>query len=252
MKPTFFASGAEFRAWLEKHHDTATELVMGFYKNDRSPKGSRSNDSPSRSSDSSKGSRSSDSPSRSSDSPKGSRSNSSREGSRSTSHGARGFSRAALDRRGMTYQEALDEALAFGWIDGVRRSIDDTRWSIRFTPRKPRSIWSNVNVRHVKRLIAEQRMTPAGMRAYAARSEQRSGVYGYERRPMTFDPAAKKAFAAAKKAKAYFDAQPPGYRRIVTYWVMSAKREETRARRLAWLIQKSGRGERIDLMKPNE
>ncbi len=238
MKPTFFASGAEFRAWLEKHHDTATELVMGFYKNDRSPKGSRSNDSPSRSSDSSKGSRSSDSP----------------KASRSTSpaHGARGFSRAALDRRGMTYQEALDEALAFGWIDGVRRSIDDTRWSIRFTPRKPRSIWSNVNVRHVKRLIAEQRMTPAGMRAYAARSEQRSGVYGYERRPMTFDPAAKKAFAAAKKAKAYFDAQPPGYRRIVTYWVMSAKREETRARRLAWLIQKSGRGERIDLMKPNE
>jgi len=201
VKPTFFASAVEFRAWLETHHARKTELLVGFYKTTR---GARA------------------------------------------AHGARGFSRASL-----TYAEALDEALAFGWIDGVRRSLDAERWTIRFTPRKARSIWSHINVRHVERLTAEGRMMPAGLRAYAARSAERSGIYGHERQPMAFDAPAKTAFAANRNAKTFFDAQPPGYRRIMTYWVMSAKRGETRARRLARLVEKSARGERIDLMKPN-
>ncbi len=150
----------------------------------------------------------------------------------------------------MTYAEALDEALAFGWIDGVRRNVDADRWSIRFTPRKPRSIWSNVNIRHAKRLIGEGRMTPAGQRAFDARHPRRSGVYTYETAPATFDPAAANAFAANARAKAFFEAQPPGYRRTVTNWVMSAKRAETRLRRLAIVIETSARGARIDFMKP--
>jgi uncharacterized protein YdeI (YjbR/CyaY-like superfamily) len=161
-----------------------------------------------------------------------------------------GFYKRSAKRSGMTYSQALDEALAFGWIDGVRRGLDAERWTIRFTPRKPRSIWSNVNIRHVKRLIAEGRMHAAGLRAYEARTAARSGVYSFEREPMAFDGAAKKAFAANAPAKTFFDAQPPGYRRVTTFWVMSAKKADTRARRLAQLIGKSARGERIDFMKP--
>ena len=153
---------------------------------------------------------------------------------------------------GLTYSDALDEALAYGWIDGVRRSLDAERWTIRFTPRTPRSIWSNVNVRHVQRLIAAGRMTPAGLRAYEARQAHRTGIYGHERKPMAFDAAAKRALAANRRARTFFDAQPPGYRRIMTYWVMSARKEESRARRMSRLIEKSARGERIDLMKPNQ
>jgi uncharacterized protein YdeI (YjbR/CyaY-like superfamily) len=162
-----------------------------------------------------------------------------------------GFHKKGSKRGGITYSEALDEALAFGWIDGVRRNIDADRWSIRFTPRKPRSIWSNVNIRHAQRLIADGRMTPAGLRAFEAREERRSGVYLYERTPTALEPALAKRFAANRKAKAFFDAQPPGYRRIITGWVMQAKKDETRVRRLARLIEKSARGERVDLMKPN-
>ena len=162
-----------------------------------------------------------------------------------------GFYKKGSKRGGATYADALDEALAFGWIDGVRRNIDAERWSIRFTPRKPRSIWSHVNIRHVERLIAAKRMASPGLRAYAARSSERSGIYSFERKPMTFDAVAKKTLAGNRKAKTFLDAQPPGYRRIVTYWVMSAKKPETRARRLARLVEVSARGARIDFMKPN-
>ena len=161
-----------------------------------------------------------------------------------------GFHKKASAKAGATYQHALDEALAFGWIDGVRRGLDAERYTIRFTPRKPRSIWSNVNIRHVERLIAAGRMAPPGLRAYEARTAERSGIYSFERKPMAFDAAAKRAFAVNARAKTFFAAQPPGYRRVITYWVMSAKKEETRARRLAHLIDKSARGERIDFVKP--
>jgi uncharacterized protein YdeI (YjbR/CyaY-like superfamily) len=161
-----------------------------------------------------------------------------------------GLYKKGSTRAGMRYAEALDEALAFGWIDGVRRSRDAESYTIRFTPRKAGSIWSNINIRHVKRLVAAGRMHAAGLRAYEARTAARSGVYSFEREPMAFDASAKQAFAAHKEAKAFFEAQPPGYKRVMTFWVMNAKKADTRARRLAHLIDKSARGERIDGMKP--
>jgi uncharacterized protein YdeI (YjbR/CyaY-like superfamily) len=191
MRPRFFKSGADFRGWLDAHHDRAPELLVGFYKK-------------------------------------------------------------SSGRGGLSYQEALDEALAYGWIDGLRKNLDAERWTIRFTPRKPRSIWSSVNTKRVGELMALDRMTPAGMRAFEARDPKRSGIYGHERKPMTFDAAIEKTFAANKRAKAFFDAQPRGYKKILTYWVMSAKKEETRLRRLDLLIDRSARGKRIDFMKRNE
>ena len=162
-----------------------------------------------------------------------------------------GFYKKAARRRGITYQEALDEALSYGWIDGVRKSLDGERWTIRFTPRKARSIWSNVNVTRMKELVALGRVTAAGLRAFEAREERRTGIYEYERSPTTFDPASANALAANVPAKKFFDAQPPGYKRHATGWIMGAKKEETRAKRLARLIELSSRGQRIDFMKPN-
>lgn len=161
-----------------------------------------------------------------------------------------GLHKKTSTQPGLTYKEALDEALAYGWIDGVRRGHDDHRWTIRFTPRRPRSIWSRINVRRMKELIADGRVAPAGMRAFEAREERRTGVYTYERTPAAFDRASAKRFAANKKAKTFFAAQPPGYRRHMIGWVMQAKKEETRAKRLAHLIDTSARGKRIDMMKP--
>jgi len=160
-----------------------------------------------------------------------------------------GFYKKGSGQGGITYPEALDEALCFGWIDGVRRGRDDVSYTIRFTPRKPRSRWSAVNVRHAKRLIEAGRMQPAGMAAFEKREGDRAG-YSYEERPTTFAPAYAKQFRAAKGAWRFFQAQPPGYRRTATFWVMSAKREPTRARRLASLIACSARGERIPMLAP--
>lgn len=144
--------------------------------------------------------------------------------------------------RGMTYAEALDEVLCFGWIDGVRRSIDADSFSIRFTPRKPRSIWSRVNVRHVERLIQTKKMRPPGLAAYRARTDERTGVYSFERAAVRLAPAFEKRFRANAAAWKHFNAQAPWYRRTSTYWVMSAKREETRVRRLELLIDCSKKG----------
>ncbi len=138
--------------------------------------------------------------------------------------------------RGMTYAEALDEALCYGWIDGVRRPLDGDTFSIRFSPRKARSTWSLVNVRHAKRLIAEGRMMPPGLAAFKARDEKRTGVYSFEQPVNEFPPALEKTFRAHAAAWNYFDSRPPWYRRTSTYWVMSAKQEATRERRLSLLI----------------
>ena len=162
-----------------------------------------------------------------------------------------GFYKKTARRRGITYQEALDEALSYGWIDGVRKSLDAERWTIRFTPRKARSIWSNINVKRMNELLALGRATAAGLRVFEAREERRTGVYEYERSPTTFDTASANALAANAPAKKFFDAQPPGYKRHATGWIMRAKKEETRAKRLARLIELSSRGRRIDFMKPN-
>jgi len=151
---------------------------------------------------------------------------------------------------GLRYAEALDEALAYGWIDGVRRRIDDERWCIRFTPRKARSVWSRVNIKRAQELIEIGRMHPAGHRAFEAREARRSGIYTYENPARGLDTARAAELAAHPRAKRFFDAQPPGYRRHVVNWIMSAKKDETRRSRLTRLIEVSTRGERIDFMKP--
>jgi uncharacterized protein YdeI (YjbR/CyaY-like superfamily) len=182
--PRFFKTPEDFRAWLQKNHATATELLVGFYK--------RGSDKPS-----------------------------------------------------ITWPESVDEALSFGWIDGVRKSINESSYTIRFTPRKPRSIWSDVNIAKVTLLIEQERMSPAGLAAWALRDEARSGIYSFERKAATFDTAAEQQFMQNAKAWTFFQEQPAGYRRVATHYVSSATREETRARRLAALIAHSAKGQRI-------
>jgi uncharacterized protein YdeI (YjbR/CyaY-like superfamily) len=160
------------------------------------------------------------------------------------------FYNKASGRGGLTYPAALDEALCFGWIDGLRKNLDAERYTIRFTPRKSGSIWSNVNVRHAERLLAAQRMHPAGQAAYAARDAKKTGIYSFEERPKKLPAALEKTFRAKKRAWAFWSEQPPGYRRTLIHWVVSAKREETRQRRLATLIAECAAGRRIDFMKP--
>jgi uncharacterized protein YdeI (YjbR/CyaY-like superfamily) len=154
--------------------------------------------------------------------------------------------------RGITYPEALDLALAFGWIDGVRKRIDEEAYTIRFTPRKPDSIWSTVNTKRVQQLISQGLMQPAGLRAFRGRDERKTRQYSYEREHQKLDPALEAALRANNNASRFFDAQPPGYRKIAIFWVTSAKKEETRARRLAHLIERSASGSRIDLLKPGQ
>jgi uncharacterized protein YdeI (YjbR/CyaY-like superfamily) len=188
VDPTFFATPAEWRAWLEKHHATEPELLVGFYK-----KGS--------------------------------------------------------GRPSITWPESVDEALCYGWIDGVRRSLGDEAYTIRFTPRKKRSFWSNVNIRRVGELIAEGRMRPAGLAAFEVRTGERSGVYSFEQKdPVAFDAAMEREFRADAAAWAYFQSCPPWYRRTATWWVVSAKKEETRAKRLATLIAESAAGRAIRVL----
>lgn len=146
--------------------------------------------------------------------------------------------------QGVTYSQALDEALCFGWIDGVRRRVDDDSFSVRFTPRKLRSIWSRVNIAHVERLTKAGRMKKPGLTAFEARTEGCTGVYSFERQAM-LAPAYARIFRAHPAAWPYYQSQAPWYRRTTTHWIMSAKREETRAKRLAILIACSARGTTI-------
>jgi uncharacterized protein YdeI (YjbR/CyaY-like superfamily) len=150
--------------------------------------------------------------------------------------------------KGLTYRQALDEALCFGWIDGVRRAVDDESFSTRFTPRKPKSKWSVVNIKRAKELQAEGRMHSAGEAAFAARDGATSKRYSYESRPAQLDAGSLKKLRASKRAWAFFQAQPPWYRRTSVFWVMEAKREETRERRLAELIARSAKREPINLL----
>jgi uncharacterized protein YdeI (YjbR/CyaY-like superfamily) len=156
-----------------------------------------------------------------------------------------GFYRKDSGRESITWPESVDEALCYGWIDGVRRSLDEHSYSIRFTPRTPKSIWSNVNIAKVEALIRDGRMTPAGLAAYALRDPARSGIYAFEKEAAVFDAEAERAFRKSKAGWAFFRAQPAGYQRLATHYVVSAKRPETRAKRLAALIMHSARGERI-------
>ena len=154
-----------------------------------------------------------------------------------------GFHKKGSGRPSMTWPESVDQALCFGWIDGVRRGIDEHGYTIRFTPRKARSTWSRVNVKRAEELVEEGLMRPAGLAAFERRSDDQSGIYAYEQRKQAkLDPAAEKEFRADRKAWAFFSEQAPSYRRTATHWVISAKKEETRRKRLKTLIEDSAAG----------
>ena len=153
---------------------------------------------------------------------------------------------------GIGYREALDEALCYGWIDGVRGSIDDRRWQIRFTPRRKGSVWSEVNRKRVAELKRDGRMAEPGLRVFDNRDRARQESYSYEDEAK-FDRADEKRFRADKAAWKFFSSMPPSYRRPATFWVVSAKRPETRERRLATLIADSAAGRKIKpLRRPGE
>ncbi len=155
-----------------------------------------------------------------------------------------GFCTKASGRPSITYPEALDEALCFGWIDGVRRTVDRDSYAIRFTPRKPNSFWSAVNTRHAQRLIQAGRMHASGLAAFKARDKDRTAEYAFERE-RRFGRRELKQIKARPRAWAFFDALPPGYKRVSIWYVISAKREDTRAKRLALLIACSAKGRRL-------
>ncbi|MEX2154500.1 MAG: YdeI/OmpD-associated family protein [Gemmatimonadaceae bacterium] len=150
--------------------------------------------------------------------------------------------------RGIGYKEALDEALCYGWIDGVRRSLDADSFTQRFTPRKARSNWSAVNIKRAKELIEEKRMRPPGLAAFEARAATAVAPYSFENRHITLDPAFEKKLRANKKAWEFFQSQAPWYRRTVAFWVMQAKREDTRARRFETLYERCAGGKPIPLL----
>jgi len=148
--------------------------------------------------------------------------------------------------RGLTYRQALDEALCTGWIDGVRHSVDAASFAVRFTPRRPRSAWSTINIQRFLELQAEKRVRPAGLRAFETRVKSE---YSFESRPRALAPAYLRTFRSNERAWAFFEAQPPWYRRTCSFWVMSAKQPETRERRLGVLISRSERGEGVPPLK---
>ncbi len=156
-----------------------------------------------------------------------------------------GFYKKETGKPSIDWPESVDEALCFGWIDGIRKKFDDESYVIRFTPRKPESIWSAVNIRNVERLIKEKRMTPAGLKAYARRKEFRSGIYSYEQRPAELVEPYASQFKKNKAAWKFFQAQSAYYRKMMTWYIVSAKTEETRQKRLARLIEGSAKGERL-------
>lgn len=159
-----------------------------------------------------------------------------------------GFHKKDSGKKSITYPQALDEALCFGWIDGVRRSLDETSYTVRFTPRKPKSIWSLVNVKHVERLQKEGRMAGPGLKAYALRDPKRTGIYAFENEAREFSPEYEKKFRANKPAWEFFQSEPPSIRRTCIFWVMSAKKEETRLRRLESLIDSAAKRIRRGVM----
>lgn len=156
-----------------------------------------------------------------------------------------GFYKKNSGKPSITWPESVEEALCCGWIDGVRKRIDDVSYKIRFSPRRPNSIWSAVNIRVAQQLIEAKRMQPAGLKAFAARKEYRSGIYSYEQRsPDLVEPYASK-LKRSKAAWKFFQAQPPSYRKMMNWFIVSAKLEETRTKRLNRLIEASAKGLRL-------
>lgn len=156
-----------------------------------------------------------------------------------------GLRKVHVPDRGLTWEDAVPEALCFGWIDSRAERIDDDTRRQRWTPRRPGSVWSSVNIAHVERLIAEGRMHPAGVAAYERRKPERSGVYAYENVERDLDETSALALAATPPAAAFWALATPSYRRVATNWVMSAKQQATRDKRLAELIEDCASGRLI-------
>lgn len=186
--PLFFAAPAQFRAWLQEHHDQRSEQWVGYYK-------------------------------------------------------------VGSGVSSMTWPESVDEALCFGWIDGIRKSIDDRRYRIRFTPRRPGSHWSARNLARMDELLAAERVTEAGLAAYRNRNRANEKKASYEQADVKLPPEYEAELCAEPAAWRYLQAARPSYRKQVTWWVVSAKREETRRRRLAVLVESCARGEPIPAMR---
>jgi uncharacterized protein YdeI (YjbR/CyaY-like superfamily) len=161
-----------------------------------------------------------------------------------------GFYKKGSGRRGITSAEALDEALCFGWIDGVRHGVDAERYANRYSPRTPKSYWSEINTKRALELIEEGRMRPAGLEVFERRDVARTKAYSFEQRTAALSPEQERVFRRNRSAWRFWEAQPPGYRRTASWWVTSAKREDTRARRLSALIEHSATGERIPVLTP--
>ncbi|SHM22702.1 Uncharacterized conserved protein YdeI, YjbR/CyaY-like superfamily, DUF1801 family [Chitinophaga jiangningensis] len=189
MKPTFFTKAADFRKWLEKNHDTATELIVGFYK---------------------------------------------------TSSG----------KPSITWPESVDQALCFGWIDGVRKSIDEESYLIRFTPRKAGSIWSAVNLKKMEDLTAKGLVHPAGHAIFQKRKEDKTNKYSHEQKEaVTLDKESERLFKANKAAWKYFTAQAPSYQKTIIWLIVSAKQPATKLKRLNEAIEASAEERKIDMFR---
>lgn len=184
MTPTFFATPADFRKWLQQHHEKEQELLVGFYKK-------------------------------------------------------------GTGKPSITWDESVNEALCFGWIDGVRKSIDGESYTIRFTPRKASSIWSAINIRKMKELTDQGKMTAAGLAAFAKRKEDKSAIYTYEREHHQLTEAFENEFKKNTQAWEWFQTQAAGYRKQAADWVMRAKKEETKLKRLETLIKDCEEGRKI-------
>lgn len=156
-----------------------------------------------------------------------------------------GFYKVDSRKPSMTWSQSVDEALCFGWIDAVRKSIDDKSYTIRFTRRKPSSIWSAVNIKKMAALIKKDLVKPEGLAAFEKRKENKSKIYSYEKPPAKLDKKFEKKFKAQKKAWTFFQSQPPGYQKVVIHWVMSAKQVATLIRRLEAVMASSQAGKRV-------
>ena len=161
-----------------------------------------------------------------------------------------GFYKVHTKKKSITYSQALDEALCFGWIDGIRKNIDNERYQIRFTPRSKTSKWSNVNVKKAKELIKSGKMKSAGLKEFENRKKYKTAKYSYEERIEKLSPEYEMKFKSNKNAWEFFQNQAPYYKRIISFWVMSAKKYETRQRRLNVLIDDCEKQRKIDLLNP--
>jgi uncharacterized protein YdeI (YjbR/CyaY-like superfamily) len=155
-----------------------------------------------------------------------------------------GFYKKDSGKLSITWPESVDQALCFGWIDGIRKRVDEISYQIRFTPRRHGSIWSAINIERAKELVRQKQMQPTGLKAFAARIENKSGIYSYEQQSIELSQPYAKLLKKNKAACNFFKKQPPSYRKMIGWWIVSAKKEETRMARLAKLISESAKGKR--------